>query len=229
MQQEKASLPLWESFLSRFLKSHCFLTQNSAPQETPLLRTVKPTAWLAKCSCSEGKFHSDSERRGNCFYLVHALFKNAKTMSQTEEVKGFQRIAREDSVRRKGWPMPAFCRVLEAFERNLGRTFTKFSSICMPRSVQIKSAFEFCISFGSTCFLTATCKSYFEAGILHAEKKMKREIQTNAYAQQKVPLNIKEGGLRARDWPWDFGLDLFRNKSKILPLVSDCLFHFFLL
>lgn len=38
---------VWESFLSRFLKSHCFSIQNSAPQETSLLRTVKPTVWVA--------------------------------------------------------------------------------------------------------------------------------------------------------------------------------------
>jgi len=72
---------LWGSFLSRFLKSYYFLTQKSAPQETLLLRTVKPTAWLEKCSFLESKFHSDTERSGNCFYFVHALFKNAKTMS----------------------------------------------------------------------------------------------------------------------------------------------------
>lgn len=173
--------PLWESFLSRFLNSSedCFLTQNSAPQETPLLRTVKPTAWLAKCSCLESKFHSDSERSGNCFYLVHALFKNAKTMSQTEksscESEGFQSIAREENVRRKRWPKPAFHRVLGALEINLERTFPKLGSICMLRFVQIKSAFEFCISFGSICLLTATSKFYFEAGILHAERNVRRD------------------------------------------------------
>lgn len=37
---------LCETFLSRFLKSRCFSTQNSAPQETLLLRTVKPTVWV---------------------------------------------------------------------------------------------------------------------------------------------------------------------------------------
>jgi len=56
----------------------------------------------------------------------------------------------EDNARRKRWPKPAFCRLLEAFEVNLKRTFTKFSSICMLRSVCTKSAYEFCISFGST-------------------------------------------------------------------------------
>lgn len=41
----------------------------------------------------------------------------------------------EDNVRRKGWPKPAFHGVLEAFEINLERTFTKFGSICVLRSV----------------------------------------------------------------------------------------------
>lgn len=54
------------------------------------------------------------------------------------------------------------------------------------------------MSFESICFLTATSEFYFEAGILHAERKMIREIQTNAYAQYKVPVHIKEGELRAR-------------------------------
>lgn len=36
-----------KSFLFRFLKTYCFSTQNSVPQETSLLRTVKPTAWVA--------------------------------------------------------------------------------------------------------------------------------------------------------------------------------------
>lgn len=152
--------PLWESFLYRFLKSHCFLTENSAPQETPLLRSVKPAAWLAKCSCLESKFHCDAERRDSVPTLTVLCSKMQSVLDWGKllwKSEGFQSDAQEARKCKKEW-MAKACSAQStgSLWKNLERTLIMFGNIFTWRSVKEKLTFKFLTSFGSICLITAS-------------------------------------------------------------------------